>query len=72
MMRMQKRNTRLNILKCLATGRSIEMDGMQEPFTGQHGTKNLSSRLTEDKWELYNSNEDFSLAMMWLRKMLTS
>ncbi len=35
---------------------------MQEPFTGQHGTKNLIQRLAEDKWELYNSNEDFSLA----------
>ena len=41
MMRMQKKNTLLNILKCLATGRSIVMAGMQEPFTGQHGTKNL-------------------------------
>ena len=62
MMRLQKKNIPLNILKCLATGRSIEMDGMQEPFTGQHGIKNLIQSLTEDKWELYNSNEDFSLA----------
>ena len=62
MMRMQKRNTLLNILKCLATGRSMKMDGMQELFTGRHGTKSLMQPLTEDKWELYNSNEDFSLA----------
>ena len=62
MMQRQKKNTRFNILKCLATGPSILMVGMPEPFTDQHGNRTPTQSLLQDPWELYNSTEDFSLA----------
>jgi arylsulfatase len=33
-----------------------------------HGVKTLYN-IGQDKWELYNSNEDFSLSMMWHHKI---
>ena len=62
MMPLQKKNIPFNISKCLATGLYTVMAGMQEPFTGLHGNKHPTHPLAEDEWELYNSNEDFSLS----------
>ena len=38
------------------------MAGLPVQSTGRHGYKNPDNTLQEDKWELYNTNEDFSLA----------
>ena len=36
--------------------------GLPEPFIKHHGKQPRDTRLTEDVWELYNVNEDFSQA----------
>src|SRR5688572_1873611 len=71
-MRMQKKDTLLNTLKCLETGRSIKMDGMQELFTVQRGTKHLIHR-----WRRINGNyiiqmKTSAFQLTWLLKMLIS
>ena len=38
------------------------MAGLQEPYTALRGKKSLDDALTEDIWELYNVNDDFSQA----------
>ena len=38
------------------------MAGLPGQSTDRHGNRNPSIHLQEDKWELYNTKEDFSLA----------
>ena len=38
------------------------MAGLQEPYTALRGKEIPRRALTEDIWELYNANDDFSQA----------
>jgi arylsulfatase A-like enzyme len=67
-MRLLKKNTPRNILRCLAIGHSIAMAGMQEPFTGRHGIKNLILRLTRINGNCIIRTTTSACQRMWQHK----